>query len=106
MQLSRTEAVRAALAASSGVSGQNISLVSGAAISLDSGSTATAYHGIMVKALTSNTDSVWVGIGSGVTSSTGLELNPGEGVTFEYNDLSNIYGISTSGTQSVSYIVT
>jgi len=105
MQLSRTEAVRAALAATNGVSGQNISLVSSGAISLASGSTATAYHGIMVKALTANTDSVWIGIGS-ATTGTGTELNPGEGVTINIDSLTKIYGISTSGTQSVSYILT
>ena len=105
MQLSRTEAVRAALAANSGVSGQNTTIGSGAAISLDSSSTAIAYHGVMVKALTANTDSVWIGIGS-ATTGTGTELNPGEGVTINIDSLAKVYGISTSGTQSVSYIVT
>jgi len=103
MQLSRTEAVRAALAATNGVSGQ--ATVGISAAPLDSASTATAFHGIAVKALTSNTDTVFVGIGS-ITTGTGLELNPGEGVTFEYNSLANIYGISDTAAQKVSYILT
>tara|TARA_R100001480_G_scaffold152935_1_gene155511 strand:+ start:891 stop:1202 length:312 start_codon:yes stop_codon:yes gene_type:complete len=103
MQLSRTEAVRAALAAGNGVTGQLTAGVS--ALPLASGSVAIANHGIAVKALTANTDSVWVGIGS-ATTGTGTELNPGEGVTINIDSLTKVYVISDTAAQKVSYILT
>mgnify|MGYP001174394939 FL=1 len=102
MQLSRTEAIRAALAAGTGKNGQKSVSTSSVALTTDA---FIGSHGVAVKAATSNTDKVYVGIGT-VTSSNGMELNPGEGVTIKVDKASAVEAISASGTQTVAFIQT
>jgi hypothetical protein len=70
------------------------------ATKLGNGSGGAANAGVMVQAPSSNTASVFVG-DSAVTTSTGLEIEPGRGVTLPIQDESNIYGIVASGTQNL-----
>ena len=70
MQLSRTEAIRAALANGSGLYGQ-----------------------------TSIT-------GAATAARTGLELNPGEGVTLKIDQLAKVFAFATTGPQKISYVAT
>ena len=103
MQLSRTEAIRAALANGSGLYGQASVNSSASAINA---STSTVSHGVAVRALTSNTDTVWVGLDSSTSASTGIELNPGEGVTLKIDQLAKVFAYAATGTQKVSYVAT
>ena len=102
MQLSRTEAVRAALAATNGKHGQKSVTASSEPLTTD---TASGFHGVSVKALASNTATVFVGIGT-VAEADGMELNPGEGVTIDIDKASSVEVITGTATQTVSYIQT
>lgn len=59
--------------------------------------------GVMIKALTSNTGIIYVGLNP-VTSSTGFELLPGESVFLEIYNSSLIYIDSSVSSEGVSYI--
>lgn len=48
----------------------------------------------------SNTASVFIG-DSTVTTSTGLEIEPGKGITLPIQDEGAVYGIVASGTQNL-----
>lgn len=65
--------------------------------------TATFTEGVVVKALSTNTASIFVG-DSNITTSTGYELIAGECVSLPVRTLANIYCISSTGTQTLSYI--
>ena len=103
MQMSRTEATRAALANSVGTSGQADVNSSVSAI-VDN--TNTVNHGVAVRALTSNTDTVWVGLESSTSATNGVALNPGEGVTLKIDQLAKVFAFAATGTQKVSYVAT
>jgi len=103
MQLSRTEAIRAALANGSGLYGQASVNNSASAINA---STSTVSHGVAVKALSSNTDTVWIGFDVSTAAGTGLELNPGEGVTLKIDQLAKVFAFAATGTQKISYVAT
>jgi len=60
--------------------------------------------GIVVKALSTNTATVFVG-GSGVTTSDGFELSAGDSVTYYVDNLADVYVISGSADQVVCYTV-
>lgn len=75
---------------------------SGAAVQLQAGSVVPT-NGIVVQALSANAASVWVGA-SGVTSSTGFELQPGQSVTFTCN-VNAIYVLGTSANDGVCWNV-
>jgi hypothetical protein len=59
---------------------------------------------VIVKAANSNTSTIYLGFSSGVTSSNGFELGPGESLTLPVNNVNKIYAIATSGSQNISYI--
>lgn len=60
---------------------------------------------VTIRALTTNTDSVWIG-DSTVDSSTGYPLEPGEGVLVEIDNLSTIYVDSDVNSEGVAYLAT
>jgi len=103
MQLSRTEAVRAALANNNGAYGQADVNSSASAIS---SSTSVFNHGVAVKALATNTAVVYVGFDSSTSASTGVELNPGEGVELKIDQLAKVFAYTATPTQKVSYVAT
>jgi len=57
---------------------------------------------VTIQALTSNTESVWIGHSSSVSTSNGRELPAGDAVDLEIDDTVAVYAIATSGTQNVS----
>lgn len=57
-------------------------------------------YGVIVKALSTNTVSVYLG-GSGVTTSNGLELAPGQSMTIPVTDPALIYCIAGSSSQKL-----
>lgn len=63
---------------------------------------AGSYEVVMFRALSANTQSVWWGP-AGVTTTTGMELKPGETVVFDGTSVpvNLIRALSTSGTQIV-----
>jgi len=65
--------------------------------------TTQAIHSVTVKALSTNTVSVYIGA-TGVTTSTGIELLPGESVSLDVTDLSSVFVISGTASQVVRYI--
>ena len=78
----------------------------GTAEQLNGGASLTVGNGfaIVVKALDTNTNKVYVG-NSGVDSTNGYQLNPCEGVTLQMNDVNLIYiDVDTNG-EGVSWIV-
>ena len=103
MQLSRTEATRAALANSSGLYGQSDVNTSASAISTNA---KIGHHGVAVRSLSSNTAVVWVGFDDSVSATTGVELHPGEGVTLNIDQADKVFAYTATATQRVSYIVT
>ncbi len=70
------------------------------ATALGHGSGGAANAGIMVQAPSSNTASVFIG-DSAVTTSTGLEIEPGKGITLPIQDEGTVYGVVASGTQDL-----
>ena len=58
---------------------------------------------VTVKALSTNTVSVYIGT-TGVTTSTGFELSAGESVSLDVDNLTDVYCISGSASQVVRYI--
>jgi len=65
--------------------------------------TVTAAKSITVKADNDNTAAVYVGI-SGVTTSNGFRLNPGEAITLYIKNPSVLYAISSATGQKLHYI--
>lgn len=61
-------------------------------------------QGVVIKASSSNTGSIYIGSSSGVTTSTGYELGAGESVTIPINNTNLVYLISNIASQSVSFI--
>lgn len=58
---------------------------------------------ISIKALTSNTVSIYVGADNTVTSSTGYELPAGGAIDMEISDVNAIWCIAGSGTQKACW---
>jgi hypothetical protein len=68
-----------------------------------SGYTTTAE--INIKALSTNTDFVYIGNTSGlVGSSFGYALDPGESVSLNVINTNKVYAISNTGTQVITYL--
>lgn len=83
-------------------SGQKTVATAGTAEAL---AASTTVKSVVIKALYSNTGTVYVG-DSSVSSTTGIELAAGDSVALEIDDLSKIYlDVSVSG-EGVSYIAT
>ncbi|MEK7106550.1 MAG: hypothetical protein AAB895_04330 [Patescibacteria group bacterium] len=62
-----------------------------------------AINSVTIKALSTNTVSVYVGA-SGVTTSTGFELSASDSISLDVNDLATVFLISGTASQVVRYI--
>lgn len=60
-------------------------------------------NGVIVQALSGNAASVYVGA-TGVTSSTGFELQPGQATSIGVNNLSSVFVISTTSGDGICFI--
>lgn len=69
---------------------------------LDSGY--TCGKGVSVKALSTNTDFIYIGNSGSFSGSVGHALDPGDSVFFSIDNLSKVYIVSASSTQTVTYI--
>jgi hypothetical protein len=94
--------------ASEGLSPQN-----GEDVTVPTGTSATitttttyrpALQGIIVQALSTNTATIFVGV-SGVTVSTGIELQAGDRVTLPITDPRKIFSISGTASQKLRFMV-
>jgi hypothetical protein len=65
-----------------------------------------AYAGVSVKALAGNTQTIYVGDSSAVSSSNGYPLDAKETLTMPIDDPSKIWAVSASGTQilAIAYL--
>jgi hypothetical protein len=78
--------------------------ITGAAAKLNAGSPTNLSKGFRLKNLSTSTAPMFYG-NSGVTTTTGDELAPGESVVLPIADLSTVYVIATtSGTTKVSWV--
>lgn len=84
------------------VFGQKTVAATGTAESLVSSSTPLKI-GVTVKALSTNTNAVWVG-GSSTSTTTGFELKAGEQIFIPVTDTQTIYVDVTTNGEGVSYI--
>jgi hypothetical protein len=65
----------------------------------------TCLAGINIKALSTNTDFVYVGNTSGlIGSSFGYALDPGENIFLDIQNTNKVYAISNTGTQVITYM--
>jgi len=80
-------------------SGQQTS--TGTAVAISGSQSITV--GVIVQAKSTNTNSVYVGP-SGVSSSTGFELQPGQATSMAVNNLNLVYVISTHSGDGVCYV--
>ena len=81
-----------------------VSPTSASVLQMDS-SGYTCYSGINLKALSTNTDFIYVGNTSGlIGSSFGYALDPGENVFLDIQNTNKIFAISNTGTQVVTYM--
>lgn len=81
-----------------------LSVTSGAAGQMDSGGY-TCLAGINIRALSTNTDFVYLGNTSGlIGASFGYALDPGENVFLDIQNTNKIYAISNTGTQVITYM--
>lgn len=62
-------------------------------------------NGTVVSALAGNAAPIYIGV-SGVTSSTGFQLSPGQSIGLVPTNQNVIYGVSTNGTDGVSWVTT
>jgi hypothetical protein len=69
---------------------------------LDSGY--TCGKGVSVKALSTNTDFIYIGNSGSFSGSVGHALDPGDSVFITINNLNKIYILSASSTQTVTYL--
>lgn len=64
-----------------------------------------AASGVLVKALTSNTGTIYIG-GSGVSSANGFPLEAGDSVTIPVDDANKVYAIASIDNQALAWIAT
>jgi hypothetical protein len=65
----------------------------------------TCYAGINIRALSTNTDFIYLGNTSGlIGSSFGYALDPGENVFLDVQNTNTVYAISNTGTQTITYM--
>lgn len=84
--------------------GQNTSITGTAAALV--GSPATVHQCVLIKALSGNAASVFVGLSSGVTSGTGWELAAGDEILVskaECPDAAQLFLVAGTGTLGVCY---
>lgn len=83
-----------------------LSMTSASVSQMDSGGYTTT-AAISIKALSTNTDFVYLGNTSGlIGSSFGYALDPGETVAMNVTNTNKIYAISNTGTQVITYLAT
>jgi hypothetical protein len=81
-----------------------LSVSSGSAAQMDSAGY-TCLSGINIRALSTNTDFIYLGNTSGlIGSSFGYALDPGENVFLDIQNTNKIFAISNTGTQIITYM--
>lgn len=63
----------------------------------------TGRKSVAIKNMAASTQNVYVGPTSGVLTTTGWELVPGESIVFDIDETQDVYAIATSGTQRVCW---
>lgn len=76
--------------------------VNASAAQIDS-SSVSLVNGVIVQAMSTNTVSIFVG-GSGVSDSTGFELQPGQATSLAVNNINLIYAICSTTSQGICWI--
>ena len=65
----------------------------------------SCYAGINIRALSTNTDFIYLGNTSAlIGSSFGYALDPGENVFLDIQNTNKVYAISNTGTQTITYM--
>jgi hypothetical protein len=81
-----------------------LSITSGSAGQMDSAGY-TCFAGINIRALSTNTDFIYLGNTSAlIGSSFGYALDPGENVFLDIQNTNKVYAISNTGTQTITYM--
>lgn len=96
-----TPEVRKIITGGEVLTGQTSIVTTGTAVQLSS-DTSEIKNGVIVQALSGNTNSIYIG-GSGVTTSNGFELQAGQAASLAINKLSSVYINGTAG-NGVCYI--
>ena len=81
----------------------NAVIAQGTADQIHPGAAAPCNIGITLKALTANSVDIFVG-GIGVSTTSGFAVSPGDTVTLKLGNIQDIYAITTTGSQILSYI--
>jgi hypothetical protein len=76
---------------------------SGSAVQMDSAGY-TCYAGINIRAISTNTDFIYLGSSSGLIGASGYALDPGENVFLDIQNTNKVYVLSNTGTQVVTYM--
>lgn len=88
--------IKATQASVTGTAGRLVAVPSGGARNRANG-------GLAVKALSGNTQTVYIG-GSDVSTSLGYPLAAGESIAIAVDDPSRVWAVATSGTQTVAIV--
>jgi len=64
----------------------------------------TCYAGINIRAISTNTDFIYLGNSSGLVGACGYALDPGENVFLDIQNTNKVYILSNTGTQIVTYM--
>ena len=81
----------------------NAVIAQGTATQIHPGASAPCNIGITLKSLTANSVDIFVG-GIGVSTTSGFAISPGETVTLRLDNIQDIFAITTTGSQILSYI--
>jgi len=76
---------------------------SGSAVQMDSAGY-TCYAGINIRAISTNTDFVYLGNSGSLVGASGYALDPGENVFLDIQNTNKVYLISNTGTQVITYM--
>jgi hypothetical protein len=76
---------------------------SGSAVQMDSAGY-TCYAGINIRAISTNTDFVYLGNSGSLVGASGYALDPGENVFLDIQNTNTVYLISNTGTQVITYM--
>jgi len=76
---------------------------SGSAVQMDT-TGYTCYAGINIRAISTNTDFVYLGSTGGLIGACGYALDPGENVFLNIQNTNKVYVLSNTGTQVVTYM--
>jgi hypothetical protein len=64
----------------------------------------TCYAGINIRAISTNTDFVYLGNSGSLVGASGYALDPGENVFLDIQNTNKVYLISNTGTQVITYM--